>query len=141
MCIFVRRALTFVEHSFIENSAIKHSTLEVIVGKKHKERIFIAMVHSNPTHRNQRFRALLHRANLLAAGSTLLIWGEFNAPHQDWEYPTTTVNGCNLREDATEAGCSWSRTRRTPRVLVHQSPTIPPGILPLSGRQLPPRGA
>lgn len=104
VCIFVRKGITFVEHDLIGNSAIEHCALEVITGKKHKESTFLVTVYSNPAHRQQRFRALIHKASRLAAGNTLLIGGDFNAPHQDWGYPKTTVKGRNLVEDATDAG-------------------------------------
>ncbi|XP_077561702.1 uncharacterized protein LOC144178042 [Haemaphysalis longicornis] len=83
---------------------IEHCTTEVIVGRKSKESILLVNIYSNPAHRQQKFRALLHKALRLAPEDTILLCGDFNAPHEDWGYLKTTVKGRDLIDDATDAG-------------------------------------
>lgn len=104
VCTFVRKGITLVEHVLVGNSAVEYCADEIITGKKKKESTFVVNVYSNPAHRQQKFRTLIHKAVAAAQGNTLLICGDFNAPHREWGYPNTTVKGRDLVEDATEAG-------------------------------------
>ncbi|KAH7980382.1 hypothetical protein HPB49_015418 [Dermacentor silvarum] len=60
---FVRKGVTFMEHELIGRSAIEHCTVEVIKSKKRKESTSLVKVHSNPSHGQQKFKALLHKAS------------------------------------------------------------------------------
>ncbi|KAH7946475.1 hypothetical protein HPB49_025547 [Dermacentor silvarum] len=72
VCTFVRKGITFMEHELIGRSAIEHCTVEVITGKKRKESTFLVNVYSNPSHGQQKFKALLHKASRVAGSNTLL---------------------------------------------------------------------
>lgn len=66
-----------------------------MIGKK-EEAFLLVNVYSNPAHRLQKFKALLHKALRLAPENTILICGDFNAPHKDLGYGRTTVKGKDL---------------------------------------------
>lgn len=104
VCTFVRKGITFTTHDIVGRSTIEHCTTEVIIGRKSKESILLVNIYSNPAHRQQKFRALLHKALRLAPEDTILLCGDFNAPHEDWGYLKTTVKGRDLIDDATDAG-------------------------------------
>lgn len=104
VCTFVRKGITFTTHDIVGRSTIEHCTTEVIIGRKSKESILLVNIYSNPAHRQQKFRALLHKALRLAPEDTILLCGDFNAPHEDWGYLKTTVKGRALIDDATDAG-------------------------------------
>lgn len=76
VCTFVRKGITFMEHELIGRSAIEHCTVEVITGKKRKESTFLVNVYSNPSHGQQKFKALLHKASRVAGSNTLLVCGD-----------------------------------------------------------------
>ncbi|XP_065283174.1 uncharacterized protein [Dermacentor albipictus] len=103
-CTFVRKGITFMEHKMIGRSAIELCTVEVITGKKRKESTFVVNVYSNLSHGQQKFKALFHKASSVAGSNTLIVCGDFNAPSQDWGYHSTTVNGRELMQDATDVG-------------------------------------
>ncbi|XP_077530679.1 uncharacterized protein LOC144142785 [Haemaphysalis longicornis] len=97
-------SITFTAHDIVGRSTIEHCTTEVIIGRKSKKRILLRNIYSNPAHRQKKFRALLHKALRLAPEDTILLCGDFNAPHEDWGYLKTTVKGRDLIDNATDAG-------------------------------------
>ncbi|XP_077541716.1 uncharacterized protein LOC144153828 [Haemaphysalis longicornis] len=71
VCTFVRRGIPFVKHEdLLGRSALEYCATEVLLGKKKKESILLLNVYSNPAHRQQKFRTMLHKT--LAAGRELL---------------------------------------------------------------------
>lgn len=63
MCTFIRKGLTFVKHEhFLGRSTIEHCATEVVIGKKKEESLLLINIYSNPTHRHQKFKTLLHEA-------------------------------------------------------------------------------
>lgn len=105
VCALIRKGITFIEHDILGRSAIEHCAIELVTGtKKRKESTIIVNVYSNPAHRQQKFRALIHKTLRQAQHNTVLLCGDFNAPHQDWGYLKTTTKGRDLIDDATDAG-------------------------------------
>ncbi|XP_077534604.1 uncharacterized protein LOC144146536 [Haemaphysalis longicornis] len=105
VCTFVRKGLTFIKHeNFLDRSTIEHCATEVVIGKKRQDSFLLVNVYSNPTHRQQKFKALLHKATRTAPSETIAICGDFNAPHKELGYSRTTVKGRDLLDEATNAG-------------------------------------
>ncbi|XP_077541236.1 uncharacterized protein LOC144153467 [Haemaphysalis longicornis] len=105
VCMYVRKGLTFVpREGLLARSTIEYCATEVVTGRKRKETLLLVNVYSNLTHRQQRFRALLHKAVREAQGGTVAVCGDFNAPHKELGYTRTTFKGRCLLEDAAEAG-------------------------------------
>lgn len=105
VCTFVRKGIPFVKcGSLFGEGALEYCVTEVLVGKKSKESIFLANVYSNPAHRHQRFKTTLRKALIEAANNTVVIGGDFNAPHKEIGYTNTTAKGKELLEEAEEAG-------------------------------------
>ncbi|XP_077553263.1 uncharacterized protein LOC144168052 [Haemaphysalis longicornis] len=105
VCTFVRKGLTFIKHEkFLGRSTIEHCATEVVIGKKRQESFLLVKVYSNPTHRQQKFKALLHKATRTAPSEAIAICGDFNAPHKELGYSRTTVKGRDLLDEATNAG-------------------------------------
>lgn len=105
VCTLVRKGLTYIEHELSLNSAIEHTAVEIVTGrKKAKASLYIINIYSNPKQYQQRFRTLLHRADHLAQEEAILLCGDFNAPHTAWGYPKTTAKGHSLFDETTEAG-------------------------------------
>ncbi|XP_077553383.1 uncharacterized protein LOC144168228 [Haemaphysalis longicornis] len=101
----VRKGLTYIEHELSLNSAIEHTAVEIVTGrKKAKASLYIINIYRNPKQYQQRFRTLLHRADHLAQEEAILLCGDFNAPHTAWGYPKTTAKGHSLFDETTEAG-------------------------------------
>ncbi|KAL1468648.1 hypothetical protein MTO96_025237 [Rhipicephalus appendiculatus] len=93
-----------MEHELIGRSVIEHCIVEVITGKKRNQSTFLANVYSNPSHGQQKFKALLHKASRVAGSNTFSVCGDFNAANQDWGYHRTTVKGRELIQDAIDVG-------------------------------------
>nr|XP_037270579.1 uncharacterized protein LOC119162220 [Rhipicephalus microplus] len=93
------------DHEPLPNGAIEHSTVEIVTGKrKRREITFIINVYSNPKHFQQKFRTLVHKAQLLAGSNVTLLCGDFNAQHTAWGYPYTTAKGHSLYDETMDAG-------------------------------------
>ncbi|XP_077557778.1 uncharacterized protein LOC144173138 [Haemaphysalis longicornis] len=90
--------------NFLGRSTIEHCATEVVIGKKRQESLLLVNVYSNRTHRQQKFKALLHKATRTAPSETIAICGDFNAPHKELGYSRTTVKGRDLLDEATNAG-------------------------------------
>lgn len=104
VCIFIRKGITYIEHDLIGRSATDHCAVAIVTGKKRKVSTFLVTLYGNPAHRQKRFRALVHKASRLAHDNTLIVGGDFNAPHHHRGYPTSIVKGRFLMEEGTEAG-------------------------------------
>ncbi|XP_077548373.1 uncharacterized protein LOC144161610 [Haemaphysalis longicornis] len=102
---FVKKGIPFVKHEgLLGRSAVEYCATEVVLGKKKKESILLVNVYSNPAHRQQRFRTILHTALATAPRDTIAICGDFNAPHKELGYTRTTLKGKELLDEAADAG-------------------------------------
>ncbi|XP_077531005.1 uncharacterized protein LOC144143064 [Haemaphysalis longicornis] len=105
VCTFVKKGIPFVKHEgLLGRSALEYCATEVVLGKKKKESILLVNVYSNPAHRQQRFRTILHTALATAPRDTIAICGDFNAPHKELGYTRTTLKGKKLLDEAADAG-------------------------------------
>lgn len=95
----VKKRITALTTELPLNSPIETQTVEVIMGK---ESIFMTNVYSNPRQNKQRFHQLLHIVCQKAQGRSLVIAGDFNAPHMDFGHERTTLKARNLLQDAAE---------------------------------------
>lgn len=103
--ILVKKGITCIEHPPIAASPIEHGVAEIVLGRrKSKESIFVVTAYSNPRHYRQRFRHFFRRLIQLAGSNTVLVGGDFNAPHQAWDYPRTTAKGRSLHDEAADTG-------------------------------------
>lgn len=93
----------------ITNVTIDHVFVEVVVGKKRKESIYILNVYSNPSKCKQRFRAIVHKASAQAGGSKLLACDDFSAMDQSWGYVKSNAKGGHWRRLrlTTDMYSSW----------------------------------
>ncbi|XP_077544867.1 uncharacterized protein LOC144158081 [Haemaphysalis longicornis] len=91
------------EHRFIGRSTIEHCATEVVIGKK-KESFLLINIYSNPTHRHQKFKTLMHKVLRTAQTATIAICGDFNASRKELGYHRTTVKGRDLLDAAADAG-------------------------------------
>ncbi|KAG0422323.1 hypothetical protein HPB47_001847 [Ixodes persulcatus] len=100
ICTFVRRGVNSLEHDSKGDPKLEKQAVEIIVGK---ESIFLTKVYSNPKQSRQRFKNLFHENLRRAGDSTLVVAGDFNAPHTSLGHQTISYKGRNLIQDATEA--------------------------------------
>ncbi|KAG0430697.1 hypothetical protein HPB47_022467 [Ixodes persulcatus] len=115
VCTFVRKGIVFLEHELTTGGWTDSSAVEVIVGKKKRKTSVLAVnVYSSPRHRKQKFRTLMQRALRATKKGTIVIGGDFNAPHYDWGYDKTTEKGRDLLQDATDAGLTLITNPETP---------------------------
>ncbi|XP_077564512.1 uncharacterized protein LOC144179972 [Haemaphysalis longicornis] len=115
VCTFVKKGLTFIKHEhFLDRSTIEHCVTEVVVGKKRQETLLLVNIYSNPTHRQQKFKALLPKATRTAANETIVIGGDFNAPHKELGYSRTISKGRDLLDEANAAGYTLYSDPETP---------------------------
>ncbi|KAH9374552.1 hypothetical protein HPB48_016373 [Haemaphysalis longicornis] len=56
----------------------------------------------NPSQRNQKFKALVHKVSTAAGLNTLTTCADFNAMEPGWGYDKSTVKGRNLAQVSTE---------------------------------------
>nr|XP_037282384.1 uncharacterized protein LOC119175583 [Rhipicephalus microplus] len=104
VCTLVKKNLTLIDHELLPNGTIERSTVEIVIGKrKRRESTFIINVYSNPKHLEQKFRTLVHKAQLVGSNVTLLC-RDFNAQHTAWGYPYTTAKGHSLYDETMDAG-------------------------------------
>ncbi|XP_037564833.1 uncharacterized protein LOC119444519 [Dermacentor silvarum] len=61
-------------------------------------------MYSNPTHGQQKFKALLHKTTKTSPNGTVVVCGDFNAPHKELGYNRTSAKGRDLLEEASNAG-------------------------------------
>lgn len=75
----MRKGIPFVKcgRRFGEG-ALEYCITEVLVGEKSKESVFLTNVYSH-----QRFKTTLRKALNEAANNTVVIGGDFNAPHKE----------------------------------------------------------
>lgn len=101
----VKKNLTSIDHELLPDGAIEHTTVEIVTGKrKRRESTFIINVYSNPKHFQQKFRALVHKAQQLAGSNVTLLCGDFNGQHTAWGYPYTMAKGHSLYDETMDAG-------------------------------------
>ncbi|KAH7974127.1 hypothetical protein HPB49_010274 [Dermacentor silvarum] len=105
VCTFVRKGLTSIHHeNFLGRSSIEHCVTEIGLGRRKQEPILLANVYSNPTHGQQKFKALLHKTTKTSPNGTVVVCGDFNAPHKELGYNRTSAKGRDLLEEASNAG-------------------------------------
>ncbi|KAG0421011.1 hypothetical protein HPB47_003089 [Ixodes persulcatus] len=100
ICTFVRRGITVLTHDYGGDNNIERLNTELVIGK---ESIYLVNVYNRPKFGRQRFKTLVYKSTQLAEERTLVISGNFNAPHTDTRHGKTTVKGRNLLQDTTEA--------------------------------------
>ncbi|KAH9378559.1 hypothetical protein HPB48_016040 [Haemaphysalis longicornis] len=81
----VKKGIPFGEHDY-KSTKISHTIVELIPTKNRKYSIFIMNIYSNPSYRQQRLKALLHRACKTTDRHRLLIAGDSNAAYMAWGY-------------------------------------------------------
>ncbi|KAG0433216.1 hypothetical protein HPB47_020125 [Ixodes persulcatus] len=118
ICTFVRRGVNSLEHDCKGDPKLEKQTVEIIVGK---ESIFLTNVYSNPKQNRQSFKHLFHENLRWAGESTLVVAGDFNAPHTYWGHKAVTVKGRNLLQDATEADLQLITDPRQPTLMGRKS--------------------
>lgn len=97
----VKRNIPAIQHE-TGIAAVDHVLLEVISDRKRGGgSLFVLNVYSSPS-RHQRFANLFRKAVDIASKHTLLIVGDFNAPHPAWGYRKEVKKGRLLWEDAQE---------------------------------------
>ncbi|KAH7937343.1 hypothetical protein HPB49_011026 [Dermacentor silvarum] len=105
VCTFVRKGLTSIHHgNFLGRSSIEHCVTEIGLGRRKQEPILLANIYSNPTHGQQKFKALLHKTTKTSPNGTVVVCGDFNAPHKELGYNRTSAKGRDLLEEASNAG-------------------------------------
>ncbi|KAH7965485.1 hypothetical protein HPB49_008388 [Dermacentor silvarum] len=105
VCTFVRKGLTSIHHGkFLGRSSIEHCVTEIGLGRRKQETILLANIYSNPTHGQQKFKALLHKTTKTSPNGTVVVCGDFNAPHKELGYNRTSAKGRDLLEEASNAG-------------------------------------
>ncbi|XP_077548088.1 uncharacterized protein LOC144160807 [Haemaphysalis longicornis] len=105
VCTFVRKGLTSIHHeNFLGRSSIEYCVTEIVVGRRKQQAILLVNVYSNPTHGEQKFKALLHKTVKTKPNDTTVVCGDFNAPHKKLGYSRTSVKGRELLEEASNAG-------------------------------------
>ncbi|KAL1442446.1 hypothetical protein MTO96_046416, partial [Rhipicephalus appendiculatus] len=105
VCTFVRKGLTSIHHeNFLGRSSIEHCVTEIGLGRRKQEPILLANIYSNPTHGQQKFKALLHKTTQTNPNGTVVVCGDFNAPHKELGYNRTSAKGRDLLEEASNAG-------------------------------------
>ncbi|XP_077564543.1 uncharacterized protein LOC144180007 [Haemaphysalis longicornis] len=105
VCTFVRKGLTSIHHeNFLGRSSIEYCVTEIVVGRRKQEAMLLVNVYSNPTHGQQKFKALLHKTVKTKPNDTTVVCGDFNAPHKELGYSRTSVKGRELLEEASNAG-------------------------------------
>lgn len=101
----VRRNVPVILHD-TGITTVAHILLEITSHTKADTRsIFVLNVYTSPTKR-QKFASLFRAALDIAKKQTLIIAGDFNAPHPDWGYKLESVKGRNLWVDAHQCGLS-----------------------------------
>ncbi|KAH8031705.1 hypothetical protein HPB51_020084 [Rhipicephalus microplus] len=109
VCTLVKRGTAFIDHSLdiSEESDIDHNLIEVVpsIGNR-KTGLFVPNVYSPPSKRSltHNFGALFREAMAKAASISLLICGDFNAPHTQWGYGADSPKGKRLAELMDELG-------------------------------------
>lgn len=91
----VSKHLTCNSHTI--NIDIPHQILEIITQGKNSCSLFILNVYSSPRSRTHSFHRLLIEFGRL--GRTLLVCGDFNAPHTVWGYRKSEAKGTRLWDD------------------------------------------
>lgn len=114
VCTFVRKGIVFVEHELNTGNWTDSCAVEVIIGRRTKTSTLAVNVYSSPRHRKQKFRTLMQKALRTIKKGTVVIGGDFNAPHYDWGYDKTTEKGRDLMQDATDAGLILITNPETP---------------------------
>ncbi|KAL1436735.1 hypothetical protein MTO96_049379 [Rhipicephalus appendiculatus] len=105
VCTFVRKGLTSIHHeNFLGRSSIEHCVTEIGLGRRKQEPILLANIYSNPAHGQQKFKALLHKTTQTNPNGTVVVCGDFNAPHKEMGYNRTSAKGRDLLEEASNAG-------------------------------------
>ncbi|KAM7306314.1 hypothetical protein ISCGN_010045 [Ixodes scapularis] len=101
----VKRNIPVIEHE-TGVSTVDHVLIEIISHeKKDRRSIFVLNVYSSPSKRH-RFASLFKATTNIAKGQTLLVAGDFNAPHPGWGYQVERIKGRNLWNDSHEYGLS-----------------------------------
>ncbi|KAH7985517.1 hypothetical protein HPB51_026810 [Rhipicephalus microplus] len=109
VCTLVKRGTAFIDHSLdiSEESDIDHNLVEVVpcIGNQNTG-LFVLNVYSPPSKRGltHNFGALFREAMAKAASNPLLICGDFNVPHMQWEYGADSPKGKRLAELMDELG-------------------------------------
>lgn len=88
----------------LDHSKTEHSLIELIPSGQLRDSLFILHIYSSPRDMRQRFTSLISKAVRKAAGSPLVVAGDFNAPHQEWGYHRVTAKGANLWRAASDYG-------------------------------------
>lgn len=98
----VKRNIPVIQHTTGIQGA-DHVLLELVTTTgKHKGSLFIINVYSSPR-KSHRFSKILRKvATLAGSHSTLLVHGDFNAPHTAWGYGRCTAKGTHLWIDAQQ---------------------------------------
>lgn len=103
ICFLVSKQCSFVAHSMrMDHSKVEHSLIEIIPNAWLKSSIFILNIYSSPRGHRHRFASLVAKAAGLAAGAPFVVAGDFNAPHCEWGYPSSTVKGSDLWQTAAD---------------------------------------
>ncbi|KAH8009814.1 hypothetical protein HPB51_019883 [Rhipicephalus microplus] len=85
VCTFVRKDLTLIKlDRFLDcDTSLELCAVEVVIGRKKQEYVFLVNAYSNPQHRGQRFKTLFHKARRKAVDAPVLVAGDFNSPHKE----------------------------------------------------------
>ncbi|KAG0424356.1 hypothetical protein HPB47_028435 [Ixodes persulcatus] len=87
-------------------STVEHVLIEIISGKKKDQgSLFVLNIYSSPAKRH-RFASLYQATLKIARRQTLVVVGDFNAPHPDWGYKMERPKGRKLWIDSHECGLS-----------------------------------
>lgn len=75
---------------------IAHDFITILPTKRGATKLFILNVYSNPKAQHHRFNLLFSLARREAGPHTLVVLGDFNAPHTAWGYSKSTKKGNDL---------------------------------------------
>lgn len=103
VCVFVRKGLNSAEHPSKKDSKLEKQLIEILIGGKSRESVFLTNVYSGPKSAKQKFKNLLHWVTESAEGCTLVVGGDFNAAHRDLGHVWNSAKARDLFQDATDA--------------------------------------
>ncbi|XP_037564586.1 uncharacterized protein LOC119444230 [Dermacentor silvarum] len=86
----------------MDHSKVEHSLIEIIRNAWLKSTILILNIYSSSRDQRHRFPSLVAKAAGLAVGSPLVVAGDFNAPHREWGYLSSTAKGSDLYQTAAD---------------------------------------
>ncbi|XP_042144989.1 uncharacterized protein LOC121835111 [Ixodes scapularis] len=118
ICTLVRKGIYSLEHDCKGDPKLEKQAIEILAGK---EGIFLTNVYSNPKQSRQSFKNLFHKRLRRAGDNTLVIAGDFNAPHTGLRHHTTSRKGRTLIQYATEADLQLITDPRYPTLVGRKS--------------------